>query len=92
MHSYSYGLDTSLLLGCSSIVEPRDRHYRGEALFETYYGNKTAGGGGAPDPPTADTIYGIGSVTKVFPVIQLFMLYERGVARFRRPPYEYDRL
>ena len=54
-------------------------HYRGDALFETYYGNKTMDGRGGADPPTADTIYGIGSVTKVFPVIQLFMLFERGV-------------
>ena len=53
--------------------------YRGDNLIEEYHGNKTLDG--SNEQPTADTIYGIGSVTKIFPVLQLFMLFERGVVR-----------
>ena len=52
---------------------PRRQPHRGIS------GNKTLDG--SNEQPTADTIYGIGSVTKIFPVLQLFMLFERGVVR-----------
>ena len=45
-------------------------------MWSEQYGSKQAQKSGTPDN---DTIYRIGSVTKIFPVLLLFKLFEQGV-------------
>eukprot|EP00931_Biecheleriopsis_adriatica_P068766 TRINITY_DN42677_c0_g1_i1.p1 TRINITY_DN42677_c0_g1~~TRINITY_DN42677_c0_g1_i1.p1 ORF type:complete len:515 (-),score=47.50 TRINITY_DN42677_c0_g1_i1:143-1687(-) len=51
--------------------------YKDEILAETYIGHVDA----EERIPLDRTIFRIGSVTKVFPVLMLYQLYERGVVR-----------
>jgi len=50
--------------------------YKGKVVWTGYYGSKSAEKSETPD---SDTVYRIGSVTKIFPVLLLFKLYEEGV-------------
>ena len=50
--------------------------YKGKVAWSGQYGSKQAQ---KSDTPDSNTIYRIGSVTKIFPVLLLFKLYEQGV-------------
>ena len=50
--------------------------YKGKVVWTGYYGSKSAE---KSETPNSDTVYRIGSVTKIFPVLLLFKLYEEGV-------------
>lgn len=50
--------------------------YKGKVMWSEQYGSKQAQ---KSDTPDNDTIYRIGSVTKIFPVLLLFKLFEQGV-------------
>ena len=50
--------------------------YKGKVMWSEQYGSKQAQ---KSDTPNNDTIYRIGSVTKIFPVLLLFKLFEQGV-------------
>ena len=58
--------------------------YNGKGIYEIAKGKirKAAASGAASyadSTPKMNTIYGIGSVTKVFPVLQMYMLLQKGV-------------
>jgi len=50
--------------------------YKSKVVWTGYYGSRRAQKSETPD---SDTVYRIGSVTKIFPVLLLFKLYEEGV-------------
>ena len=50
--------------------------YKGKVMWSGQYGSKQAQKSAKPD---SNTMYRIGSVTKIFPVLLLFKLYEQGV-------------
>lgn len=50
--------------------------YKGKVAWSGHYGSKEENKSKTPD---SDTVYRIGSVTKIFPVLLLFKLYEQGV-------------
>lgn len=51
--------------------------YKGKVVWSGHYGAKSAAV--KSDTPDANTICRIGSITKIFPVLLLFKLYEQGV-------------
>lgn len=67
-----------------SLVEPTTNtlaisanvFYKGKVVWSEHYGSKSAA---QSDVPDSDTIYRIGSIAKIFPVLLLFKLYEQGV-------------
>ena len=52
--------------------------YRDTVLWSGHYGRKILENGTRPDD---NTVYRIGSITKVFPVLLIYKLYENGVIR-----------
>lgn len=50
--------------------------YKGKVIWSGHYGSRTANKSETPDDKT---VYRIGSITKIFPVLLLFKLYEKGV-------------
>ena len=50
--------------------------YKGKVIWSEHYGSKAANKSEIPDD---NTVYRIGSVTKIFPVLLLFKLYEQGI-------------
>lgn len=50
-------------------------YYKDSIIWTGHYGKKTIGG----ERPDNNTRYRIGSISKVFPVLMVYMLYERGV-------------
>lgn len=50
-------------------------YYKDLILWRGHYGRKTLGG----EVPDDTTRYRIGSISKVFPVLMMYMLYERGI-------------
>ena len=51
--------------------------YKGNVVWSEHYGSKSSTH--KSDAPDSDTIYRIGSIAKIFPVLLLFKLYEQGV-------------
>ena len=50
--------------------------YKGKEIWSGHYGSKVATKTNTPD---SNTVYRVGSITKIFPVLMLFKLFEEGV-------------